>query len=153
MKLITFLIINFIVAMISDITLNDIANNKGPKFIKSDIILSLKPYFQHKSIILTSIYAGLTIGIATLILSLISKPTLGYYVPTNFKQLFIYLMPAFVIGFLLDITINKLNIFGDSLKSYYKLAGEGLWGALAFIFSIIISYLIQKYLLPLLINC
>lgn len=153
MKLITFLIINFIVAMLSDITLNDIANNKGPKFIKSDIISSLKPYFQNKSIILASIYAGLTICLATIILSLISKPTLGYYVPNNFKQLLIYLIPAFLIGFLLDIAIDKLNIFGDSLKSYYKTAGAGLWGALAFIFSIIISYLIQKYILPLLVNC
>lgn len=152
MKLVTFLIINFIVAMISDITLNDIANNKGPKFIKSDIISSLKPYFQNKSIIITSIYAGLTICLAAIILSLISKPTLGYYVPNNFKQLLIYLIPAFLIGFLLDIAIDKLNIFGDSLKAYYKTEGAGLWGALAFIFSIVISYLIQKYILPLLVN-
>lgn len=38
MKLITFLFINFIVAMISDITLNHIANNKVPTFIKSEIL-------------------------------------------------------------------------------------------------------------------
>ena len=139
--------------MLSDITLNDITNNKGPKFIKSDIISSLKPYFQNKSIIIASIYAGLTICLATIILSLISKPTLGYYVPSNLKQLLIYLIPAFLIGFLLDVIIDKLNIFGDSLKSYYETAGAGLWGALAFIFSIIISYLIQKYILPLLVKC
>jgi len=138
--------------MISDITLNDISNNKGPKFIQSNVISSLKPYFQNKSIILASIYAGLTICFATIILSLISKPTIGYYVPNNIKQLFVYLIPGFAIGFLLDIAIDKLNIFGDSIKSYYKLAGAGLWGALAFIFSIVISYLIQKYILPLMVN-
>jgi len=153
MKLIPFLIINFVVAMISDITLNDIANGKGPKFIKSDIISSLKPYFKNKSIILVSIYAGLTICISTIILSLISKPTLGYYVPNNIKQILIYLIPAFLIGFLLDIIIYKLNIFGNSLKSYYKTAGTGLWGALAFILSIVISYLIQKYILQLMTDC
>lgn len=152
MKLITFLILNFIVSAVSDIVLNDLANNKGPKFIKSDIISSLKLYFQHKSIIVSSMYAGLTICFAVIMLSLISKQTLGYYVPSNFKQLLVYLFIAFIIGFLLDIAIDKLNIFGNSLHSYYKLAGAGLLGALAFIFSIVISYIIQKYLLPLLVK-
>ena len=153
MQLTTFLLLNFIIAMLSDIALNDIARNKDPKFMNSDIISSLRPYFENKSIIVASIYAGLTICFATLILSLITKPTLGYYVPDNLKQLCIYLIPAFILGYLLDIAIDKLNIFGDSLHTYYKIAGAGLWGALAFIFSIIISYIIQKYLLPLLVKC
>jgi hypothetical protein len=35
------------------------------------------------------------------------------------------------------------EIYND-LDLYYKVAGAGLWGALAFVFSIIISYIIQK---------
>ena len=39
---------------------------------------------------------------------------------------------------------NKFKIFGNSLDLYYKVAGAGLCGALAFVFSIIISYYIQN---------
>ena len=59
MKLFTFFFINFVVSMISDIILNDIA--RGNIKFKSKIIDSLKPYFVNKSIIIASIYAGITI--------------------------------------------------------------------------------------------
>jgi hypothetical protein len=48
------------------------------------------------------------------------------------------------LGYSIDIIIDKLKIFGNDLDLYYKTAGAGLWGALAFVFSIIISYIIQK---------
>ena len=40
-------------------------------------------------------------------------------------------------------------ILGKELNIYFKVAQAGLWGAIAFIFSIIISYTLQKYLIPL----
>jgi hypothetical protein len=58
---------------------------------------------------------------------------------------------AFIIGYILDIAIDKLKIFGNRLNTYYKALGAGLWGAIAFIFAIVISYFIQKTIIPLLL--
>lgn len=150
MRLLTFLFINFFVSMFSDIALNDLANEKGPKFLKSNIILSLKPYFSNKSIIISGIYAALTICITLVILALKSKFLFGFMVPSKFTELYKYLILAFILGYLVDIAIDKFDLFGKSLRPYYKIAGAGFWGALAFVFSIIISFFIQKNILPLL---
>ena len=54
---------------------------------------------------------------------------------------------------IIDIFIEKIDIFGATLHPYYKLAGSGFYGGLAIIFSITISYILQIYLVPnLLIN-
>jgi hypothetical protein len=37
-----------------------------------------------------------------------------------------------------------MKIFGNKLDRYYKELGAGFWGATAFVFSIVISYNIQK---------
>jgi hypothetical protein len=150
MQLPTFLFINFFVSMFSDIALNDLANEKGPKFFKSNIILSLKPYFANKSIIVSGIYAALTICITLVVLALISKLLFGFMVPSTFTELYKYLILAFMLGYLVDIAIDKFDLFGKSLRPYYKVAGAGFWGALAFVVSIIISFFIQKNILPLL---
>lgn len=150
MKLQTFVFINFIVSFLSDVALNDIAN--PPKLIpfNSKIIDSLKPYFKNKSIVISGIYAGITICLTLLGVSLISKTIYNFHVPTNFYELLKYLLLAFPIGYIVDIGIDKFNIFGKTLVPYYKIAGAGFWGAMAFVFSIIISFLLQKYLIPLL---
>jgi len=137
-----FILINFFVSFLSDIILNDLANKKimdtGFK-----IIYSLKPYFQDKSIIISGIYAGLTIIVSLAFVMLLSKIILGFYEPTNSYTLLQFLFLSFVIGYFIDILIEKLDIFGKSLHPYYKEAGSGFWGAVAFIFSIVISFYIK----------
>jgi hypothetical protein len=93
----------------------------------------------------SAVYAGITIIVALLINMLISKSIFGFCVPGNNNELIKFLSIAFPLGYIIDILIDKLKIFGSSLDLYYKAAGAGLWGALAFVFSIIISYCIQKY--------
>ena len=145
MKYFFFVFINFIVSFFSDIILNDLANNKLYKS-KSKIILSLKDYFENKSIIVSGIYAGLTVIICLIITSLISKLILNFYFPNNLKELIYFNILSFLTGYIADILIDKLNIFGSSLYKYYKIAGAGFWGAIAFIFSINTSYLINYIL-------
>jgi hypothetical protein len=79
----------------------------------------------------------------------ISKTIFGFYVPNNNNELIKFLIIAFPLGYIIDIMIDKLKIFGSSLNLYYEAAGAGLWGALAFVFSIIISYIIQKIIFKL----
>ena len=68
-------------------------------------------------------------------------------------EILLIILLGFIIGYLVDILIEKLDIFGTTLHHYYKLAGSGFYGGLAIVFSIIISYILQIYLLPnLLIN-
>lgn len=141
MKLSTFLFINFIVSFFSDIVLNDLSKS---------VIPSLKPYFRNQSIIISAIYAGITIEIALLI-------TIGFFyllfqafVPNTLKMLFFFCIIAFVIGYIADIFIDKMHIFGNRLDEYYRKLGAGFWGATAFLFSILISYFIQKEILPIL---
>ena len=123
-----------------------------PKLIpfNSKIIDSLKPYFKNKSIVISGIYAGITICLTLLGVSLLSKTIYNFHTPNNFYELLKYLLLAFPIGYIVDMGIDKFNIFGKTLVPYYKIAGAGFWGAIAFVFSIMISFLLQKYLIPLL---
>lgn len=144
MKVIIFIIINFIISALSDIILNLLSSSLIAKKYNFKIILSLKPYFKNKSIIESAMYAGLTIIAALLITILASKTILGFCLPNNNNELIKFICIAFPLGYIIDIIIDRFKIFGNDLELYYKIAGSGLWGALAFIFSIIISYLISS---------
>uniref|UniRef100_A0A6C0BA83 Uncharacterized protein n=1 Tax=viral metagenome TaxID=1070528 RepID=A0A6C0BA83_9ZZZZ len=141
MKLVTFLCINFIVSFFSDIVLNDLSTS---------VFLSLKPYFHNQSIIVSAIYAGITVEIALLITIGCFYLLFHSFVPNTLKMLFVFCVIAFIIGFIADIFIDKMHIFGNRLDAYYKKVGAGFWGAAAFLFSILISYFIQKEILPIL---
>ena len=142
MKIYTFITINFFVGLFSDIILNDLSTRV--KFLNS-----LIPYFQNKSIIVAGILAGLTIVSAIIPLLILSNLLFNFYIPNNFNDLGIYLVLAYIIGFIYDYLIYKFKIF-DNLDEYYEKAGAGHWGAIAFIFSILISLIIQKYIVPIL---
>jgi hypothetical protein len=143
MKVIIFIIINFIISAVSDIILNFLSRSSIAKKYDLKIIMSLNPYFKNKSIIQSAIYAGITIILALLVTIIISKSILSFYIPNNNNELLKFIAIAFPLGYIVDIFIDKYKIFGNELELYYKIAGSGLWGALAFVFSIIISYLIS----------
>ena len=82
--------------------------------------------------------------IALIITMLISIVLLGFSYPVTIKQLFKFTILAFIIGYIIDVIIYKIELFGKTLNPYYKAVGAGLWGALAFIFSIIIGYYLIK---------
>lgn len=133
MKIILFLVIIFIISFISDIMLRILA----PKFIPS-----LVPYFNNHSIIVAGLYAGITIVIATLIMMIINKIIYNTFLPSSLKEIIIFISIAFVLGWIIDIIIMKANIFGDSLKPFYEEVGAGFWGATAFVFALIGTFII-----------
>ena len=141
----TFLFINFIVGFIADVILNDLSRKPASQVFPSKIIQSLNIYFINKSIIQAAIYAGLTVVVVLI-------PTIYFFnlYFDVFENKLLFTIFSFITGFISDIIIDKLNIFGNTLKPFYKLAGSGLWGGLAIAFSVIVSYLIQIYLLPIL---
>ena len=141
----TFLFINFIVGFLADIFLNDLSRKPASQLLPSKIIQSLNTYFLNKSIIQAGVYAGLTVVVV-----LIPTIILFNLYFDVFENKLLFTIFSFITGFISDIIIDKLNIFGNTLKPFYKLAGSGLWGGLAIAFSVVISYLIQFYLLPIL---
>jgi hypothetical protein len=141
----TFIFLNFLVSMFSDIILNDLAKSN-----KYENLATLQPYFKDKYILEGAVYAGLTVISCLIILILISKLVFKFYMPTNNLELLKYLIIAYPLGYLYDYLIYKFNIFGSSLDLYYEKLGVGNWGAIAFVFSIIISFYLQKYFIPIL---
>lgn len=137
MKPITFILINFFVSFFSDIVLNDLSRSN---------IKSLQSYFSNQSIVKCAFVAGLTVVIALLINMALSYLLFTFMVPNNLIQLTCFCILAFFIGYLIDIIIYRFKLI-DGLTNYYKAFGAGLWGAIAFVFSIGISYFIQKYIL------
>jgi uncharacterized membrane protein len=133
-----FIFLVFAITFLSDIILNDLSKH---------YITSLRPYFYNQSIIKCAFDASLTVLIGLAITMAISYVVLGFSSPTTFKTLLYFCGIAFVIGYILDKLIYKLHIFGDRLTLYYKTYGSGLWGALAFIFAIASSYVINKYVI------
>lgn len=146
MNIFTFLFINFIVAFVSDILLNDLSRKPLSLVFPSKIIQSLHIYFVNKSIVQAGIYAGLTVLIV-----LIPTILLFNLYFDVFRNKVLFSIFSFITGFISDIIIDKMNIFGNSLKPFYKLAGSGFWGGLAIAFSVCLSYIIQIYILPILI--
>jgi hypothetical protein len=61
-----------------------------------------------------------------------------------------FLSLAVPLGYLADVFIYKYKVFGKTLDAYYNVGGAGLWGAAAYVFSIVISYILYiqgiKYL-------
>ena len=134
-----FLCINFMVAFISDIILNDLS-------LKFHFLSSLQPYYKNQSIIKLGIYAALTIEVGLLVTMAFYYLLFGALLPNNYKSFIYFCGLAFLIGYMLDIAIDKLKIFGNKLDVYYKEIGAGFWGATAFVFCVIISYFIENKL-------
>ena len=148
MKSLTFILVVFIVSIVADITLNDLSRKPLSRYVSSPIILALRPYFDEKSILVAGIYAGITVVLALVVSMLVSKYIQKTLIPRDWKELAIFMIISFPIGYLFDVIIAKLNIFGDSLQPYYKATSPGLWGAIAFEVAILVGFLIQKYLIP-----
>ncbi len=131
--------LNFAISFMSDIVLNDLSTN-------FNIIQPLQSYFHKQSILKCAFDAGATVLLALIITMGFSYFIFGFAIPNSLKNLLYFCILAFLLGYILDVFIYKFKIFGDRLNIYYKTLGAGLWGGLAFVFSIVISYFIQKNL-------
>lgn len=144
---ILFVIINFCVAYVSDNVLNDLSKHSKIKTFKS-----LLPYFKKKTIVSAGIYAGLTVAIATIIVMMFYKPIFNTYLPDTtsltrsfsvFMVYFTFFVIAYIIGYALDVFIYKMNIF-DNLQPFYNEVGAGNGGAVSFLFSLAVSFIVLK---------
>jgi H+/Cl- antiporter ClcA len=144
---ILFLLLNAKIAFFSDIILNILATKKI-KFLEKysimDSLKTLKPYFENKSMFKAAFYALLTVIVIVGIIMKIFQIFYNKYLPESSKEVFIYLVLSFIVGYVGDILIYKLNIF-PRLKTYYRVIGRGLWGAIAIVFSVFMS-LIYLYI-------
>ena len=111
----TFIFINFIVSFVADIVLNDLSTITQYKSL-----VSLAPYFKDKHIVEAGVYAGLTIVVAAVCLMMLSSVILGYYVPKSGYQLAQYCCLAYILGYVIDVLIEKLSVFGTSLDKFYE---------------------------------
>ena len=136
-----FVLFNAKIAFFSDIILNILSRH-----IK--LFYTLKPYFENKSLFVAAFYALLTVIIIVGIIMKIFQIFYDKYLPETHKEIFIYLVLSFVIGYIGDILIHKLDIF-PRLKTYYRVVGKGLWGAIAIVFSVFVSlvylYIYKNY--------
>ena len=148
MKPATFIFIVFVVSVMADITLNDLSRKPLSKHITSPIILALRPYFKEKSILVAGVYAGVTVVLALFVSMYVSKYLQKTFIPRNWKELALFMVISFPIGYIFDVLIAKFDLFGDSLQPYYKATAPGLWGAIAFEVAILVGFIIHKYLLP-----
>jgi hypothetical protein len=142
-----FIIINFCVAYVSDNILNDLS-----KYSKVKAFKSLSPYFKKKSIVGAGVYAGLTVTFATILLMILYNIIFNTYLPnassfnylsSTFMVYFIFFILAYFIGYALDVFIHRMNIF-DNLQPFYNEVGAGNGGALSFLFSLALSFVLLK---------
>mgnify|MGYP006450581595 FL=1 len=132
-----FLLLNFFIGFFSDIVLNHLSNYR---FMKLN---TLRPYFDHHSTFVAALYAAITVLIVVLIICNLFHIRYKKYLPETRTEYLVFFTVTFVIGFIADIVIHRLNIF-PKLKLYYRVIGSGLWGGLAILFSVAISICIQK---------
>ena len=128
-----FLVFNALIGFFIDIVLNIIS--------KHDIykpVTTLRPYFENKTTFQAAFYALLTVIIIVGIIMKLFQIFYNKYLPETKKEIFIYFILTFIVGYIGDIVIYKLNIF-PRLKTYYRVVGKGLWGSLAILFSVGLS--------------
>ena len=137
MNITHFLLLNGIIGFFSDIILNLLST-------KINVLSTLIPYFNHHSMFRAALYASITVLIVVTIIVGIYKLMFNKYLPTTLKECIVFFIITFIIGYIADIVIYRINIF-PKLKLYYKEFGDGLWGALAILFSVVLSYFILYY--------
>ena len=130
-----FILINGLVGFFSDIILNGLSNYKLMN------LNTLRPYFNHHSIVGAASLASITVVIVVYIICFVYKLLYDKYLPETNRERIVFIILTFIIGYIADVLIHRLNIF-PKLKLYYKVVGGGLWGGLAITFSVILSYLI-----------
>lgn len=138
-----FLLLNAKIAFFSDILLNILANSDIKYFKNSGFynsLKTLKPYFLNKSMFQAAFYALLTLVIIVGIIMKLFQIFYNKYLPENKKEIFIYLVLSFIVGYISDILIYKLDIF-PKLQNYYRVVGKGFWGALSIVFSVSVALL------------
>jgi hypothetical protein len=142
------IIIYFFIGFISDIILNVLSRQTyAPASIQA-----LRVYFLRKSSfkspfivdIISAINAGLTIVAVLLVTMLLSFLFFHFWHPRTLTELWKFMLLAFPLGYIADIIIYKTELFGPTLNPFYKIAGAGFWGAVAFLFSIAVSYIVLK---------
>jgi len=136
-----FLLLNFLIGFFSDIVLNHLSNYR---FMNLN---TLRPYFKHHSTFVAALYAAITVLIIVLIICNLFHVKYKKYLPETRTEYLVFFTVTFVIGFIADIVIHRLNIF-PKLKLYYHVVGSGLWGGLAILFSVALSICIQKIYYP-----
>jgi hypothetical protein len=142
--------IYFFIGFISDVVLNYFSRQTYVPVPAS--IKALKVYFLRSSIknslirdLVSAINAGLTIVAAIILTMSLSYLIFQFAHPRTLAQLFRFLPIAFAVGYVMDVFIYKTELFGPTLNPFYKIAGAGFWGAMAFIFAILIYVFIDYY--------
>ena len=130
-----FILINGFVGFFSDMVLNGLSNYKLMN------LNTFRPYFNHHSIIGAAGLASITTMVVVYIICFLYKLLYDKYLPETNSERIVFVILTFIIGYIADVLIHRLNIF-PKLKLYYKVVGGGLWGGLAITFSVILSYLI-----------
>ena len=136
------LFIYFFIGFVSDLVLNYASRQSyAPAVIKA-----LKFYFDRKTIkspalrhVVSAVNAGVTVLSAIIVVMLLSQLLFGFMHPRSLHELWRFMGVAFIVGYVDDIVIYKLQVFGATLNPYYKIAGAGLWGAIALLFSILVT--------------
>ena len=92
--------------------------------------------------VVSAVNAGVTVLSAIIVVMLLSQLLIGFMHPRSLHELWRFMGVAFIVGYVDDIVIYKLQVFGATLNPYYKIAGAGLWGAIALLFSILVTYVV-----------
>ncbi len=136
----------FFIGFFSDIVLNYLSRQTyAPASIKALKVYFFRPGIENAFMrdTVSATYAGLTIVTALLVTMFFSQLIFKFSHPRSLKQLYQFIILAFPIGYLMDILIYKTELFGPTLNPFYKIAGAGFWGAIAYIFAIVVAYFIS----------
>lgn len=155
MKSIEILFISFWVGFVSDVVLNQMSRKSDIRKSNS-IMRSLKPYFDKHGPFVAGVYAGITTlvfvyasWLTTLYISSLKLKLFEYtIIPKEITQFSIitYSVILYLYGFVGDILIDELKLFGNSLDDYYKTAGRGHFGGLAILFAGVLTLFVGKFL-------
>ena len=135
----TLVLFNGITGAVADVVLNDMS--RATNFAK------LQRYFHRRSILGAAGAAALTVSVGAAAVLCITYACLRYSVPATPQQFLCTVGVSFVVGYAMDVAIQKLRVFSD-LDAYYAAHGAGAWGGASLVVSMVVSLAAQAYVLP-----
>lgn len=135
----TTVFLSGITAAVADVTLNDLSRSKD--------FARLRDYFEQKSILQAAGYAALTVVIGSVAVVVATRLLFGFDVPARAEDTALLLATSFVVGYAMDIAIERMHVF-SGLEAYYDLYGAGAWGGLSLTVCMAMALALQFLLLP-----
>ena len=147
MKFYTFFIFNISISIALTILLIDLSRPPISTIIDSNIIDSLQPYYENRTILQSALNTAMIHGFVLAISMGVFYAAFGSFMPKSSVQVGYFLGISLPLTFIICNIVKYMNVFAD-LDMYHEAINPGLPEMVRMMTTVCVSYTTQKFVLP-----